>query len=513
MQESKREQERLQGQTVLLTGGSGFLGMAVLATLLTHASELGRLVLLLRADDDAAAQRRLTEEVLANVAFAALPRDWLGELLASGRLCAVAGDLASERPPRSHPRVFGQVETLINCAASVSFEEPLDEALALNAFGPARLLASLRAAGSDPYVVHVSTAYVADCQVEVVHEDGLPHPALASLDPRALLAEAVSWRQAAEAEAERGGRQRQFARQARHDAARKPGIDVEARTGEVGRRWVESRLAERGRERAAAVGWPDTYALTKALGERELTSMTERITIVRPAIIESALSQPRPGWLHGLKVADPLILAYAAGGLTHLAGRWANRIDLVPVDFVANACVVAAANPAAGSARTVAIVSTARNPLRIGELAGHIKAHFRREPLRRRSGAPIQIGDLDFVDRRIAIRRAARREQLARVAARAVAGPIAANSKQKLQTAAFQAGQITRMVKIYAPYTELDCVFDDANACALAAGASDADRADLPFDTAAIDWREYLEGTHLPAVGRLAAERIGAATR
>ena len=481
MQGLTGEEERLRGETVLLTGGSGFLGMAVLSALLTHAPEFERLVLLLRAGDDAAAQRRLTDEILANVAFAALPRDWLRELLGGGRLRAVAGDLSGERSRGSWPRGWGAVDTLINCAASVSFEEPLDEALALNAFGPARLLASLREAGSDPYVVHASTAYVADCRVEVVPEDGLPHPALATLDPQALLTEAQSWREQAEAKGKRPER-------------------------------VHAWLCERGRRRAAAAGWPDTYALTKALGERELTRMTERITIVRPSIIESALNQPRPGWLQGLKVADPLILAYAAGGLTHLAGREANLIDVVPVDCVANACVVAASNPAREGLRTVAIVSTARNPLRIGELAQHIKAHFRREPLHRGGGSPIRIGNLEFVDRRVAVRRAARRERLAQLVARAV-GPVAAGSRRKLRANAVQAGQITRMVKIYAPYTELDCVFDDANARALAASASEADRADLPFDTAAIDWREYLEGTHLPAVQRLAAERSRAVTR
>ena len=161
----------------------------------------------------------------------------------------------------------------------------------------------------------------------------------------------------------------------------------------------------------------------------------------------------------------------------------------------------------------MAIASTAGNPLRIGELAQHIKAHFRREPLRRGEGhrRGSAISPSSTAGSRSGAR--PRRERLARLAARAALGPIATGSKRKLQTTAYQAGQITRMVKIYAPYTELDCVFDDANAQALAASASEADRADLPFDTAAIDWRQYLEGTHLPAVGRLAAERIGSPTR
>ncbi|HEX3324268.1 MAG TPA: SDR family oxidoreductase [Solirubrobacterales bacterium] len=497
-------QQRLGGATILLTGGSGFLGKAVLSALLTHAAGFERLILLLRADDDAAAQRRLTEEVLTNEAFAALPEGWLRDRLATGRIYAVAGDLASEEPAGPQRSGWGEVDVLINCAASVSFEEPLDDALTLNAFGPARLVKGLRDAGSDPYVVHVSTAYAADCHVEVVHEDGLPHPAVAGLDPQAMLAEARMWRGAVEAESRLPAELKHFARLARHDAARKPGLDVEARAEELRDRWVRLKLSEQGRRWASEAGWPDTYALTKALGERELIGQTERITIVRPSIIESSLAQPHPGWLEGIKVADPLILAYAAGGLTHLAGRATNLIDIVPVDCVANACVLAASNPAEGGVRALAISSTARNPLRIGELAGHIKAHFRREPFQRGSGAPVRIGDLEFVDRKVAVGSTARRERLARLAARAAAGPLPAGTKGRLRKNAALAGQMTRMVKIYAPYTELDCVFDDANACALAASLSDADRAALPFDTAAIDWTQYLEYVHLPEVHRMA---------
>ena len=61
----------------------------------------------------------------------------------------------------------------VHCAATVSFEEPLDHALALNSFGPVRLLARL-SGGSRPHFVHVSTAYVADRQSGEVAEDGLP---------------------------------------------------------------------------------------------------------------------------------------------------------------------------------------------------------------------------------------------------------------------------------------------------------------------------------------------------
>jgi hypothetical protein len=66
------------------------------------------------------------------------------------------------------------------------------------------------------------------------------------------------------------------------------------------------------------------------------------------------------------------------------------------------------------------------------------------------------------------------------------------------------AERVTRMVKIYGAYTELDCAFDDSNARRLAAEMHEDDRDELSFDTAAIDWEDYLQRVHLPEVRKLA---------
>jgi HAD superfamily hydrolase (TIGR01490 family) len=60
---------------------------------------------------------------------------------------------------------------------------------------------------------------------------------------------------------------------------------------------------------------------------------------------------------------------------------------------------------------------------------------------------------------------------------------------------------------MYAVYTEMDAVFDDTNTRALDLGRSAADRAELPFDVGAIDWEEYLQRSHIPAVVDLARMR------
>jgi thioester reductase-like protein len=493
------------GETILLTGSSGFLGKVVLASLLRrdHGSE--RLILLLRAPDEAAAAARLRDEVLTSEALAGVRSGLLEEAAASGRIRAVAGDLSRPDLGAGDRDGWGAVDTVIHCAATVSFEEPLDHALDTNAMGPVRLLEAVRGAGAEPHFVHVSTAYAADCRVDVVREAEYAHPAVAALEPEEMLEAARWWREAAETESEAKGLRARFAAAAARDAATRADVEPGERAEELRQRWVRERLAERGRRYAVKAGWPDTYALTKALGERLLVERSERTTIVRPSIIESSLRQPRPGWLEGIKVADPLVLAYAARGLTHLAGRATNLIDIVPVDCVANACVAAALYPPSEPLRVLAVGSTARNPLEIGQLATHIKAYFRRQPLRHKNGTELKIGDLRFVDRGAAIRATRRRQLIAAAGARAAAAPFVPNATEaKLRKLSTLAAQITRMVKIYGPYTELSCVFDDANTCALAAQMSSEDRAQLPFDTAAIDWTKYLEEVHLPEVRRMA---------
>ena len=175
----------------------------------------------------------------------------------------------------------------------------------------------------------------------------------------------------------------------------------------------------------------------------------------------------------------------------------------MPVDYVANACVAAAAYPPSERVRTLAVTSGARNALTLGELARHTKEYFGRDPLRRKDGSPIVIGDLEIVDRKVALRKTMRREWLAKMAARATFLPFPARMKRTLRRNSVLAAQVTRMVKIYGPYTELDCVFDDSNTLAFARSLGPDDRAEFPFDTGEIVWEDYLQGIHLPQVHRL----------
>ena len=142
---------------VLLTGGTGFVGMEVLARYLERSDR--RVVALVRANDDEAARKRM-DAVLANL-FGARGRRY------AKRVEARAAELTSPNlglAPRVRDELAGRVSKIVHSAASVSFTLPLDEARAINVEGTRRMLEFAELAcergGLERYG-HVSTAYVA----------------------------------------------------------------------------------------------------------------------------------------------------------------------------------------------------------------------------------------------------------------------------------------------------------------------------------------------------------------
>ena len=110
-------EELLRAKTLLLTGASGFVGKAVLATCLSRLDGLREVRLLLRAADDAGAERRLREDVVPSLVFAPGEETDVEEALLSGRLRAESADLAAEGLGRTTPLDLSDVDVVVHCAA------------------------------------------------------------------------------------------------------------------------------------------------------------------------------------------------------------------------------------------------------------------------------------------------------------------------------------------------------------------------------------------------------------
>ena len=210
----------------------------------------------------------------------------------------------------------------------------MDEALELNGKGPARLLEALREAGSDPYFVHVSTAYAAGMRTGLVLEKPSgTAPSEPWLDLDAELDAARAWRRDIEAESRLPVHQHRFVKagRARRRPRRRPG-DRHAR-GDPALR-VGPRPARRARPRARSRARLERHLRASArrwASARCIAANPKQLTIVRPAIVESALHTPYPGWMESLKVADPILLGYGAGLIPgRFAANRSIRMDLDP---------------------------------------------------------------------------------------------------------------------------------------------------------------------------------------
>jgi thioester reductase-like protein len=137
---------------ILLTGATGVVGMEVLARLLEGGND--DVVVLLRASSQEEADRRLA---------ATLARLWDDPPL-DVRVHAVPADVTLPRLGLTgHDRreLLATADRVVHCAAAVGFEQPLPDALAINALGTQRVLELAHSMPQLQRMVYVSTAYVA----------------------------------------------------------------------------------------------------------------------------------------------------------------------------------------------------------------------------------------------------------------------------------------------------------------------------------------------------------------
>lgn len=496
---------QLSGARVLVTGVTGFIGQAVLERLLVEIPD-ARPVALVRPRGRRSGRDRLLR--LLEQPVLARWREQVGDEEARRRLTedvdVVEGDLA-----HATPALPGDLDVVLHCAASVSFDPPIDEGFATNVSGTVHLYEALHAAGARPHVVHVSTAYVAGDRKGVVAEAPLEH----GVDWRAELAAAQRAREDAENASREPGRLEALLRRAGR-THRRAGPQTTAADAERRRvAWVHERLVAAGRSRARSLGWPDVYTLTKALGERAAEELSAEsgdgdalpLSILRPSIVESALRHPYPGWIEGFKMADPIIVAYGQGVLPEFPGIPEGVVDLIPVDFVANGILAAAAHPPEpGTSAYYHVSSGARNPLTFHRLYELVREHFDAHPMPQRDRGEVPPPTWSFPGRRQVERQLGLAERALETADRALdrlpSTPRTQGWMTRVHRRRRQAEFLRRYADLYGAYAEAEVIYTDDAALALHRSIGPDEQATLGFDAAEIDWAHYLGEVHCPAV-------------
>jgi alcohol-forming fatty acyl-CoA reductase len=488
--------ERLDGQHVLLTGVTGFVGEALLLLLLSDVPGV-RVTVLVRPKGSTSAAAR-TAALLRKPAFAEVVEAAGGvEELMSARVGVLEGDLADA------PALPLGLDAVVHCAGDVSFDPPVDEGFRTNVQGTRELLGRVREAGPDLHYVHISTAYVAGRRRGSIPEGPVDH----DVDLEAELAWGLAQRRVVEHQSRSATVLERERRKAERTHSRAGLLTAAAATESARKEWVKRELVRIGSERARSLGWTDCYTFTKALGERvvEQHARDHRVSIVRPSIIESALERPYPGWIEGFKMAEPLILAYGRGELPEFPSSPDTIVDIVPVDHVVAAIVaVLAYPPEAGSPAYFHVSSGDRNPLTFRVLYDTIRAYFDEHPFEAGDRGAARLPDWRFPGASSVERLLTTSERAYKVAdyvvGHAPRGDRTRDIARKLDQQGRRLEFLRRYLDLYREYAQAELRFSDAQTFALYRSLSPEDQAAFRFDTAVIDWPHYLGDVHCPAV-------------
>lgn len=519
-------------RSILLTGVPGFVGKGVLAKVMADLPEVARIYVLSRqrhrADGSVVeAAERLEAECFATSLFDRFrSTDPDGFAAAREKVVPITGDITKDElgcDAEIYARLLDDVDLIIANAATVEFDAPLDFSLDLNTLGPQRLLEFARACRRDAVMVQVSTAYVNGQLPGLLVERPLPinrtirqmiDEAPTSFDPdrevEACKGACERIRRTAASEAQREAFRREILDQGK---GRQPTPKrVEKLVDDRCNNWLKRELVREGMERARAYGWHDVYTFTKGMGEQLLVKHQGDVplVIVRPSVIESSLKDPEPGWISGLKVSDPLIVAYGRGLVPDFPAARDSVMDLIPVDIVVNGILAAAGRAAesiGGEVPVFHIASGSENPITNNQLFRLMKNYFHESPMRGRNGEIPELPEWSFPSQK-RFRTLFNLKYMYPLDAvqwlvRKLPNRLVPGSRRRALVALrTRLQRVLYYTDLFSPYTHLESRFQTTRGRDLFESLPPEERAVFDMDVTRIDWPEYYARIHLPGLRR-----------
>lgn len=546
----------LRGKHILLIGTTGFVGKVALSMLLHHYPDVGRVYCLVRPGAGNTADERFYKKVAISEVFdplRAVHGDGYLEFMKS-KIVAIPGDIGRPLCNFSDEQLADlRIDVVINSAGLVSFAPSLESAVRINALGAKNVLDLARKLGAR--LCHVSTCYVAGRREGDVWEDEpvvgyFPRSqAIANdrrdggdsrdlldrdFDPAAEIADCLKLidharersndRQLVSEFRERGS-------QALRDQRRDPDNENDLKIAVARERkiWMNDVLTKVGMERAQHWGWTNTYTYTKSLGEQLILSdRTVVSTIVRPAVVESSVRYPFPGWNEGFNTTAPLMYLVLKGHRSVPTGD-DTALDVIPVDFIAAGMLLATAALLVGEHEPVYHLGTSDanrvSSKRLMELTAlAVRRHYKAKAARgedklrslararleayavtydhfERYSAPMikKVADslIDAIDHRLPSWGAPRVEAMAE------------RARDELSKLSAFTGQISELVELFKPFTtDHDIAFRCDNMRALWARVAASDQDKLLWAPHLLDWRAYWLDTHFPGLQKWTFDKL-----
>ncbi|KAG7214156.1 hypothetical protein KM043_001507 [Ampulex compressa] len=288
--------QTFEGRSILITGGTGFMGKVMIEKFLRCLPKVGHIYMLVRVKRGKDPKQRL-EEIFDSPLFETVKGQRGIEALRDA-VTVVSGDVAQPAlglSPEDRKMLCEKVNIVYHAAATVRFDELLKRAVLLNTCGTKKMLELAKEMKNLLLFAYVSTAY---CHLEekVLGEQPYPPPA----DPHKII-KCVEWMD--------------------DDV-------VEAMTDKI--------LGH----------YPNTYAFTKALAESLVEEAMAHIPaiILRPSIIIPIWKDPLPGWTDNINGPTGLLIGAGKGVIRTMYCNESGYADYVPVDISINAILAASWN-------------------------------------------------------------------------------------------------------------------------------------------------------------------------
>ncbi|CAO1442158.1 unnamed protein product [Diamesa hyperborea] len=287
-------QEFYVGQTIFLTGGSGFMGKVLLEKLLYNCSDLKKIFLLIRDKRGKTTTERINH-------FLTLPlfkriKDEKPEVF--DKIIPVCGEITLPNlglSSNDYKMVIHETNIIFHMAATVTFDAPLRTALTLNLLATKILIGMAKEMKSLVVFIHLSTAFCC-CDEEILEE------------------KVYAWKH-------------------------KPDDILDLIS------WMDDDMIEKVRPFLQSPH-PNTYTYTKRLTEIMVEDEYKNlpICIVRPSIVLASYKDPFPGWVDNLNGPTGVIVAAGKGVLRSYYVNPEAYSEMIPVDISINSLLVVAWN-------------------------------------------------------------------------------------------------------------------------------------------------------------------------
>ncbi|GLV36882.1 uncharacterized protein CBL_02283 [Carabus blaptoides fortunei] len=332
--------EFFNGKNCFITGGTGFVGIALIEKILRSIPNVGTIYLLMRPKKGKEIQERLAE-IKANSVFEKLKEQKSKEELEQlfSKLCAIAGDVGEKGMGLStsdRALLCNEANIVFHSAATLDFEGGLKPTVQINLLGTRQVTELCCDMKNLCCLVHVSSAYVNSF---LLHAEEQIYPL--SEDPEHI-------------------------------------IKLVNELNEEQLNDMTPKLLGKH---------PNTYTFTKQMAEHEIQKCEAKFpcTIVRPSQIGGAWMEPMPGWTISKNGPQGFVMGAAMGVIRRIPMPLNNVCDYIPVDIVVNTLLAAACHVGTVKPDKVEIyqaTSSERRPFRWTMVEDQINNNLQKYPLK-----------------------------------------------------------------------------------------------------------------------------------